>query len=484
MGKIFKVKLDSKNHKKLKKFSHYFRLYFHKGDKAWFATERDIYKCREKEIEFKILKEFEAADAGISVIRPFPVVLRDFPKDDAIDEVIALTLSTEVSDKPGNVVYLGRDIDLTDIPKAFILDGAGGKRKYCWRITEPNEDVKDLSIQERFKAIYKMFNDSDTKCVLSMSGGGLKAFAHGVLTQFLNALGVKDKIDEIWGTSGGAIAGLWYACGIPPRKAIYSGYDLYNEKFSILLSPSKWNVLKNIISHNILPARFRPAGVSGFIQSAQSIQDLIERVRKNKPVEKPFFCIAFNLNKFTKDILTPFKYDIKEYKNFITSADPIDAVVASSSVPILFVPKLIKREDGQIIAYIDGSIVEKLPVKSIYDKWKLDKRIGLEKRSKLFVISAKLFPHTELSSQPNSKISEYEMLKIYHTVMSEMLTKSQEALFENDPDVTEIETCIPLHKFNAFDIHNIPLFIKLAYKHVIDDLIACENQLRRLYKMD
>ncbi|MFC2140551.1 patatin-like phospholipase family protein [Candidatus Auribacterota bacterium] len=484
MGKILKVKLDSKNHKKLKKFHHIFNLYFNPEEECWYGTERGIYKCRERGIEFTTLAEFEAAESGVEVIRPFPVVLRDLPKNDAIDEVTAMALSKRQDEGLGKIVYLGRDTDLTDIPNAFMLDGAGGKRKYCWRLTTPKEDVKELSITERFKAIYQTINDPNTKCVISLSGGGVKAFAHVVLLQFLEALGVRNKIDEIWGTSGGAIAGLWYACGVSPREMEYSGYDLYNERYSIVLSPSKWAVFKNIISHHLLPARFRPPGVSGFIESAKSIQDLIERVKKDRTVQKPFFCIAFNLNDFAKDILTPFAYNVPEYKNIIRQTDPIDAVVASSSVPILFVPKIIKRENGQLIAYIDGGIVEKLPVKSIYDKWKIDQKRGAEKRAKMFVISAKLFPHTELPSQADHKINEYEMLKIYYTVMEEMILKSQEAMFEHDPDVIEIETCIPLHKFNSFDIHNIPLFIKLAYKHVIEGLVACENKLRRLYKMD
>jgi Patatin-like phospholipase len=474
MGKIFEVSLEGKESMRLEKFRKRFRFFYHPIRKVWYATERAVALARTKGFAPTVLREFDADQAGVKIIDSFPASLTSPPTGTARDEIIGCALAGEQNGQIPIPIYLGRDVDIRQHPGAFVLDMAGGRRNYVWRFPMVNENISNLSILDRFPRLVSAIKDPDTKVVFSLGGGGLKAFAHNVLFRLFESLGLRSYVDELWGTSAGAIAALWYACNVPPEEMDQSGYDLYNDRYSLLLSPSKLRVLGNLVAEHILPPKFRGSGFGGFLDSAKSIHDFILRVKKYRQPTIPFFCVAFNLNEFRPEVLTPLIFDIPEYRDLIYTCDPIEAAIASSSVPVLFVPKVIRRSNKEV-TYIDGMTTEMVPMISIYKKWQIDRRIGLEKRSKLFILAAKVATNSLYQPQETKNISELAMMLIYHDAMHNAMVESQRTTICRDANVKLLEVAVPLSEYSNFDIYHIPLFLKSSYIHYINDLLDFEK---------
>lgn len=475
MGKIYELTLDQNASKRLEKYRKSFRFFFHPIKKVWYATEGALTLARAHGIEAGVMREFDSDKSGVKIIDSFPASLTIPPVQTAKDEVIACAMAGEQNGEIPTPIYLGRDVDMKIYPGAFILDMAGGRRRYAWRFPVLNENIKEISVIDRFPRLTSIIKDPDTKFVLSLGGGGLKAYAHTLIFRLMDALGARDSIDEIWGTSAGAICALWYASGVTPEEIDQSGYDLYNQRYSLRLSPSKMQVIKNLVAEHLMPQSMRGSGFSGFIDSAKSIYDYILRTKKYRQPTVPFFCIAFNINEFRPEVLTPLRFDIPEYRDMIFTADPIEAAVASSSVPVLFVPKVIKH-DNREVTYIDGMATEMVPMISVYKKWMIDRKLGLEKRSKLFMLAVNVVNSTVFDTQPDKHVSELSVMLIYHDAMHNAMIESQRAFIARDPNVQVLELTVPLSEWSNFDIYRIPTFIKASYVHYINDLLNFEKQ--------
>jgi hypothetical protein len=475
MGKIYELALDKKSSALVEKHKTRFRFYYHPIRKVWYATELALLKANAKGVRYEILVTFDSDQTGIKIIDMFPASLRSTPPDTTKDEVIALSLASEKNGEHPTPIYLGRNIELKRHPGAFILDIPGGKRKYAWRFPQIGENIEHLSVADHFPKLLNMIKDPDTKFIVSLGGGGLKVYAQAVLFRLIDALGVKDRIDEIWGTSAGAIGALWYSCDVPVTEMEQSGYDLYNKRYSLKLTPSPLSVIKNLLVQHVLPPAMRPSGFAGFLDSAKSIYDFIFKIKQYRQPRIPFFCIAFNINEFRPEILTPLRFNIKEYEDIIFTVDPIEAAIASSSVPVLFVPKVIKR-DNKAVTYIDGMATESVPMISIYKKWCIDRELGIEKRSKLCILAAKFAKNTLYETQPTKRIDELKMMMIYHDALTNAMVESQRTLIEGDKDVELIEIATPLSEWNNFDTYGIPTFIRESYVHFINDLLMYEGQ--------
>jgi len=479
MGKIYEIALDPRAAKKIEKYRKNFRFFYHPFRKVWYATERATALARDKGFSFLIANEFDASKAGVKIIDSFPASLTTPPPEAAREELIACALAGEENGIVPSPLYLGRDIEMSIHPGAFILDRAGGRRKYAWRFPMINEDISELSIVDRFPLLLQKIKDPDTKFALSLGGGGLKAYAHTVVMRLIDALGVKGDIDEMWGTSAGAIGALWYASNVSTEEMDQSGYDVYNKRYKLKLSPSALQVLRNLFIEFLLPPSLRGSGFAGFLDVTKSLYDYILNVKKFRQPTTPFFCLAFNVNDFKPEILTPIRFDIPEYRDMIYTVDPIEAAVASSSVPMLFVPKVIKR-DQKDVTYIDGMTTEAVPLMSIYQKWKIDRKIGLEKRSKLFILAAKVAKNTIYEIKVDKHVGEMAIMMMYHDAMLNATIESQRSILSEDPDVEVLELSVPLSEWSNFDIYHIPTFIKMSYVYYINDLLHYERDTTRL----
>ncbi|NOY36699.1 MAG: patatin-like phospholipase family protein [Chlorobi bacterium] len=161
---------------------------------------------------------------------------------------------------------------------------------------------------------------------LILSGGGARGFAH---------LGAIKALEEhqiipgiVSGVSAGAIVGAFYADGYSPEEIL----EMFVEKriFSLI----RFSVPRN-----------------GFLKMP-GIRELIQhylRAKTFKELSKPLVITVSNLNLGKVEYLTSGKLQ--------------DAIIASSSIPVLFEPHRIGEYD-----YIDGGVFDVLPVKPIQEQ--------------------------------------------------------------------------------------------------------------------
>lgn len=167
------------------------------------------------------------------------------------------------------------------------------------------------------------------KIGLVLSGGGARGFAHLGLIQALNDAGIYP--DVISGTSAGALAGVLYADGHTPK-----------EIRKIMNSGSRFDFIR--------PALPR----EGLLQIGGVIKILKNclRAKTFEELKIPLYVTATDLNN-GKAV-------------YFSTGDLLDPVIASASIPVLFRPVMINN-----ICYVDGGVLDNLPVKPIENKCKI-----------------------------------------------------------------------------------------------------------------
>ena len=164
---------------------------------------------------------------------------------------------------------------------------------------------------------------------LVLSGGGARGFAHLGVLQALNEEDIFPDI--ISGTSAGALAGALYCDDHTP-----------NEILKIMKLQSKLDYMRPVVPRDGL------LQISGVVK-------LLENNLKAKTFDKlkmPLFVCATDLN--------------NGRSIYISKGELITAVIASSSIPVLFKPVIINK-----IYYVDGGVLDNLPIKPIQNKCNL-----------------------------------------------------------------------------------------------------------------
>ncbi|MBA4322458.1 MAG: hypothetical protein C0408_06520, partial [Odoribacter sp.] len=163
------------------------------------------------------------------------------------------------------------------------------------------------------------------KTGLVLSGGGARGFAHLGVIQALNEAGIFPEV--ISGTSAGAITGVLYADGYSPEEIM-----------KILNANSRLHYIRPTVPRDGL------LRISGIIRI---LKDNL-RAKTFEELKIPLFVSATNLN-----------HGRIEY---FSSGELLQPVIASASIPVLFKPVIINN-----FHYVDGGVLDNLPVKPIED---------------------------------------------------------------------------------------------------------------------
>lgn len=161
---------------------------------------------------------------------------------------------------------------------------------------------------------------------LVLSGGGTRGFAHLGAIKALEENGIKPDI--ISGVSAGSIVGALYADGKDAESSLRA-----------LISKNLLSFLKLMIPKRGL------IKMTGFERTLKKTL----QAKTFEELKTPLLVHAVNIN-------------TAEYTLF-DSGDLVQAVKASSSIPVVFPPVEI---DGQL--YLDGGIVNNFPVEPLVDK--------------------------------------------------------------------------------------------------------------------
>lgn len=172
-------------------------------------------------------------------------------------------------------------------------------------------------------------NPKPYKFGIALSGGGARGIVHLGVLEALHKYGIRPEI--ISGASMGALIGVFYAAGFEPLQIL----DLV--KSNKMVKMFKWQV---------------PSG--GLIDLKKVLSLLEDNIENDdfSSLKKPFYCSVVNLNSGHSEIKN-------EGKLF-------QWVLASASIPIIFEPQII---DG--ITYVDGGLLNNLPVDSIRDQCRI-----------------------------------------------------------------------------------------------------------------
>ena len=158
---------------------------------------------------------------------------------------------------------------------------------------------------------------------LVLSGGGTRGFAHLGVLQALNEAGIYP--DVVSGASAGAIAGVLYCDGFNAQEALI-----------IMKSSSRLDYM-------------RPTMPRDGILQLSGIRKLLED--------------HLNAKKF-EDLKIPLYVSVSDLNNgkpvYFSKGDLLDVIIASASIPVLFKPVKIKN-----IFYVDGGVLDNLPIKPI-----------------------------------------------------------------------------------------------------------------------
>lgn len=474
MTRVYQIKLLNKGLLR-PKYASSFRLY-PAADESYYLTELSHAQLKRLfSKEFSVLRVISDAKPLVVPIFPFGAVLHGLPPEEVIDEVRALALSQAQDGKIPFPVYLGRNHEAST--ETFIVDKPGGRRNYRWQLT--HKPPKIVKLEDKLKKLKKRLDDPKTRFVVSLGGGGLRLFAHASVLKIVDHIAGAARVDELWGCSGGSIAGLGYAMGVKPEAIEREGYDLYNERYDLLVSPSKFQVLKNLAIDFALPGN--PFMLKGFMDLQETIQNIFARLAKGKKVQIPFYCIAYNLHKKRNEVLTPLKVHKKDYGDLIHTVSAIDAVLASSSIPILYIPRVIKRGKDSSV-YVDGGTAEEVPLVSIYRKWKIDQKKQLTDKKKLFILAVNLFPQVSQWKVFRNKLFRrlpfVDILK-WSSHVADLMRRARIEdhlhILRDDPKVEVWELVLPAKGAGVLDPKAIPQVIATAHASFIQQLLAWEE---------
>lgn len=210
------------------------------------------------------------------------------------------------------------------------------------------------------------------KTGLILSGGGARGFAHLGVLQALNEHGIRPSI--ISGASAGALAGAFYADGYEPYEIL--------DFFSIR---KLYRLMRLVLSR------------TGFVRIT-GLEEILKNNLRTKNIE---------------DLQVPLVIAVTNFNTgkaeYLSQGNLIKTLLSSSSIPILF-----EAQQMSDHYYLDGGIMDNLPLKPLIDQCKTTiavhvNPIGfLEKISSPIQVGERAF-HLAIASEIHSKIEKVDI---------------------------------------------------------------------------
>jgi predicted acylesterase/phospholipase RssA len=166
---------------------------------------------------------------------------------------------------------------------------------------------------------------------LVLGGGGLKCLGYIGSYDVLEDNGTMERVDEVYGVSGGSIVGLGVALRVPPRDLLdvfRKNYPFKKDELRITHLISRFGLDMGLGGRRL---------IEGILEYAGIAKDAHMTALASLPIR--FNVCVSNISTYEKQLITP-----------DDDVSIVDAVMASSTIPILFVPVCMRGE-----YFIDGS---------------------------------------------------------------------------------------------------------------------------------
>lgn len=308
--------------------------------------------------------------------------------DDVPPQVRDEALLRLIADESLYLEYIGRG-EPSRIPgddeEVIPIDVTGGVRRYLFRCTGAEDphlhgSAEFTSLLARAQA---WLDDPDARLVLSIGGGGYRMFATTpILTMFDVILDHRSRFEEVWGCSGGAVAGHVFAEGLAPDVLDQFAYRLYHDRDERLPDYSVASVAKLWFDHFFReshdPARLKQS----WIEALEELQPEDDGERKRIP----FYAVASNTAESRLNALC-LPGDVSPLcRDFMVEASRARALAASAAVPMLF-PAQHSDEQGHV--WVDGGLIDENPLALPFVKWQREREAAPQKtpeKLKIFLI--------------------------------------------------------------------------------------------------
>ena len=250
------------------------------------------------------------------------------------------------------------------------------------------------------------------KVGLVLSGGGARGVCHLGVLKALEEFGV--RVDMISGTSAGSVVGCLYSYGYKPVEIL-----------EIIHATSFFKSLK----------------IAWTWTGLLSIDGLRDLILKYIP-ENSFECLKIPVRLATTDIK-------KGKIEYFSQGELIPPILASCCVPAVFKP--IHHLGG---VYVDGGILDNLPVKAIHDQCD-------------FIIGSHCnFITSEFDIKNFRSVIERSLLMAIHG--NTMISKTLCNVLIEPPDVG---------KFSGFDLSKADEMFEIGYQYTIRNFTADQFRL-------
>jgi predicted acylesterase/phospholipase RssA len=280
----------------------------------------------------------------------------------------------------------------------------------------------------RFSALRRLATDPRKRFVVSLGGGGVPSLCgNTALVALIEALGLREHVEEVWGTSAGAIVGGSWASG--------------------MRSPQMMEVLHSLQPHGVtdidwLPVvkglLLRPFGATlpdAILRGKLSYTGMVKglAVRTFEECEIPFRCIACA--------------DDPSGRRKVFREGPLaPAISASMSLPGILLPR---DEQGRPChGFLDGGLIEKTPLYS-----PLADHVRLGDGRELLVLGTYFGVQTN-----NNAIAHGFIDRFLVTIdsLADHLWKHQEEQARGQPGVTVLLVNARIHQGAAhFDLSHV-----------------------------
>jgi hypothetical protein len=447
-------------------------LRFQAADGSYYLTDDELLDARALGLRFEVVRVIQEAELPVRFSLPHDGGVNDWPPEDARLAVLARLLAEDRANGSVHIRYLGRNHTVP--PDGFALDRAGGQRRYVWQVVPAEVHAARPALHDRFRSLRSVCADPGARVVLSLGSGGLKLFAHATAIRLFETLGLSEHFAEVWGSSAGAMAGLLYAQGLSPHAIEQMGYDLYTGRVDLALRPSKLQFLRHLVRDALLPSS-GPSG-AGFVDCADGLSRMLERYCGALEPRVPFYAIAFNLLECRPEVLSPGAVPA-HLGELLVQTDARAAALASSAVPLLFVPRVVRRGKRDT-HYIDGSTTEDVPLHSIVRKWDLDRAAGVESRERLVIVYVKLTGGLETYSSHPGRIGKLRLMQTVAAASIETMHRRDVELITRRDDVRLLGLELGDSSPDFFETRRIAEFVRSAKEGFPEQLARIEELLR------
>ncbi len=376
-------------------------IHRHEPTGGWLVSQRTndaLAKTKPRFARRAVATPIEVDDAAWELAASRLVLGITAPNHEKIPDAVKHEVSLWLYAHPSmRLDYMGRGrfLDAARLPcrpeDLVAFDYAGGKRSYMFRIVDApigEVDERERSLRADLFGHHTWLMDPTARKVLSLGGGGYRLFAALPALKALELMmgGDRTKIDEVWGSSGGALLGYVFANGLDLRVIDQLGFDLYHGKSKDLPGihlRSLANLTKQLVSNWATGTLGNPE-LGAWVEA-------VDRMSTPSPTAKriPFHAMVSNTRWRHPVAFAEPQYIPEHCKDILIPCSGREATAASMAVPFLFRP--MRGVPGfEEDLWFDGSVVDENPVMLPFVKWMRDRKADPEntpKKLKIMLIN-------------------------------------------------------------------------------------------------